>query len=59
MTTRPTDEQINNAYAIAKERYAALKVDTDQALATLIQIPISLHCWQAMTWAVLRTPTVV
>ena len=35
-----------NAYTIAKDRYAALGVDTEQALATLDTIPISIHCWQ-------------
>jgi L-rhamnose isomerase len=34
------------AYALAKDRYAALGVDTDQALARLANIAISLHCWQ-------------
>ncbi len=34
------------AYALAKNRYAALGVDTDQALARLANIAISLHCWQ-------------
>lgn len=34
-------------YEIAKERYAALGVDTDKAIATLEKTPISLHCWQA------------
>ena len=34
------------AYQIAKERYAALGVDTDKAIATLENTPISLHCWQ-------------
>ena len=33
-------------YEIAKERYAALGVDTDKAIATLEKTPISLHCWQ-------------
>ncbi len=37
---------IQAAYALAKERYAALGVDTDQAMARLAGIPISLHCWQ-------------
>ena len=37
---------ILNAYKLAKERYAALGIDTDQAIATLEKIPISLHCWQ-------------
>ncbi len=41
-----TEETINQAYALARERYAAFGVDTEQALATLAQIPISLHCWQ-------------
>ena len=31
---------------IAKERYAALGVDTEEILAKLDQIPISIHCWQ-------------
>jgi len=37
---------IRSAYALAKERYAALGVDTDIALAVLEKISISLHCWQ-------------
>lgn len=37
---------IQQSYAIAKERYAALGVDTDNAIATLERTPISLHCWQ-------------
>ena len=39
-------ESIEQAYALAKERYAELGVDTDQALDRLRQIAISLHCWQ-------------
>ncbi|MBK8903899.1 MAG: L-rhamnose isomerase [Anaerolineaceae bacterium] len=37
---------IEQAYALAKERYAALGVDVDAALQKLATIPISLHCWQ-------------
>ena len=37
---------IQSAYAAAKERYAALGVDTDAAIKRLAAIPISLHCWQ-------------
>lgn len=37
---------IEQAYALAKERYAALGVDVDAALQKLVTIPISLHCWQ-------------
>ncbi|MCI5718315.1 MAG: L-rhamnose isomerase [Alistipes sp.] len=40
-------QNIEQAYAIAKERYAELGVDTDAALAKLQKISLSLHCWQA------------
>ena len=40
------DHQITQAYALAKERYAALGIDTDKAIETLENTPISLHCWQ-------------
>ena len=33
-------------YAIAKARYAAIGVDTDAAIETLLRLPISMHCWQ-------------
>ncbi|MGT2800317.1 L-rhamnose isomerase [Streptococcus marmotae] len=33
-------------YQIAKERYAAIGVDTDAALERLQQVKISMHCWQ-------------
>ena len=39
-------QRIQQSYEIAKERYAALGIDTDQAIATLEKTPISLHCWQ-------------
>ena len=38
---------IQQSYEIARERYAAVGVDTDKAIAQLEQTPISLHCWQA------------
>ena len=37
---------IEKAYAVAKERYAAVGVDTDKAIAELEKQQISLHCWQ-------------
>lgn len=40
-------ELIEKAYAIAKERYAALGIDTDAVLEQLQRTPLSLHCWQA------------
>ncbi|WP_026370579.1 L-rhamnose isomerase [Kallotenue papyrolyticum] len=42
----PTPRQIEAAYAAARERYAALGVDTEQALARLRGVALSLHCWQ-------------
>lgn len=33
-------------YASAKELYAKLGVDTDKAIETLKNLPVSLHCWQ-------------
>jgi L-rhamnose isomerase len=41
-----TDSRIEQAYSLAKERYAELGVDADSALARLATIPVSLHCWQ-------------
>ena len=46
MSPQPSEKNIQQAYALAKERYAAYGVDTDQALAALSKIAISLHCWQ-------------
>jgi L-rhamnose isomerase len=43
---QPSEEKIDHAYLIAKERYAAFGVDPDKALDALAQIPLSLHCWQ-------------
>ena len=35
-----------NAYTLAKERYAALGVDTEGVLKTLKNVTVSVHCWQ-------------
>jgi L-rhamnose isomerase len=40
------DHHIEQAYALAKERYARLGVNTETALERLAAVPISLHCWQ-------------
>ena len=40
------EAQILKSYEIARERYAALGVDTDKAIAELEKQQISLHCWQ-------------
>ena len=33
-------------YNIAKERYATLGIDTEAAIEKMLNIPISMHCWQ-------------
>ena len=39
-------ESTNSAYLEARQRYADLGVDTDDALRRLASVSISLHCWQ-------------
>src|SRR5678815_4654001 len=41
-----SENNIKSAYSLAKERYAALGVDAEAALARLEKVAISLHCWQ-------------
>ena len=41
-----TTPSIEASYAIAKQRYADLGVDTDAALQRLAAVSVSLHCWQ-------------
>jgi L-rhamnose isomerase len=46
MGISPSGQHITSAYRLAQERYAAMGVDTEQALKKLAGISISLHCWQ-------------
>jgi L-rhamnose isomerase len=39
-------KRIEQAFALAKEQYAELGVDVDQAVEQLSAIALSLHCWQ-------------
>ena len=41
------EQFVLKAYEIAKERYAAIGVDTEKVLAQLQDFHLSLHCWQA------------
>ena len=41
------NETVKKAYEIAKERYAALGIDTEKVLAQLQDFHLSMHCWQA------------
>ena len=40
-------ESINKAYEIARERYAAVGVDTEKVLQQMQDFHLSMHCWQA------------
>lgn len=40
------NELIKKNYELARERYASLGVNTDEALAALQNVSLSLHCWQ-------------
>ena len=33
-------------YEYARERYAAIGVDTEAAIAKVLATPVSVHCWQ-------------
>ena len=39
-------KNIEKAYEAAKQRYAELGVNSDEAMERLSKIAISLHCWQ-------------
>ncbi len=41
-----TRESTNSAYIHARQRYADLGVNTDDALRRLAAVSVSLHCWQ-------------
>jgi L-rhamnose isomerase len=40
------DKNLEAAYQIAKETYAALGVDAEAAMQRLETVPVSMHCWQ-------------
>ncbi len=42
----PEQRAIASAYELARERYAAIGVDTESAIQKVLSVPISLHCWQ-------------
>lgn len=52
----PTSRKISAAYRLARESYAALGVDTENAIKRALALPISLHCWQADDVRGLETP---
>ena len=40
-------QSVEQAYELAKQRYAAIGVDTDKVLEQMQNFHISMHCWQA------------
>lgn len=40
-------ENINQAYSIARERYAGVGVDTEKVLTQMQDFHLSMHCWQS------------
>ena len=46
MVGTPPDRSVQDAYALARARYAELGVDTERALTALGGIALSVHCWQ-------------
>lgn len=46
-TRRLSARQIEAGYQVARERYAALGVDTEGAVRSALAVPISVQCWQA------------
>jgi L-rhamnose isomerase len=52
----PSPKKIIAAYRLAQDAYAELGVDTDAAIRRALEVPISLHCWQADDVRGLETP---
>ncbi len=38
--------QLEQAWDLAKQRFAAVGVDVEEALRQLDRLPVSMHCWQ-------------
>jgi L-rhamnose isomerase len=49
-------ETIKKAFEAAKDQYARIGVDVDNAMKRLDEYPISLHCWQADDVGGFETP---
>lgn len=41
-----TDKNVNDAYQLAKQKYAEIGVDTDAAMEKLKKVKLSIHSWQ-------------
>ena len=38
--------QLEQAWELAKQRFATVGVDVEEALRQLDRLPVSMHCWQ-------------
>lgn len=52
----PKKDLVEKAYALAKEQYAEMGVDTDAAIKMMNDVVISLHCWQTDDVGGFETP---
>ncbi|QWA11986.1 L-rhamnose isomerase [Sodalis ligni] len=50
-------QSIENAWQLARQRYADINVDVDAALTLLDTLPVSMHCWQGDDVAGFENPT--
>lgn len=46
MSSKQSSKHVEQAYRLARERYAALGVNTDAVMKQLAKVAISIHCWQ-------------
>ena len=49
--------QLEQAWELAKQRFAALGIDAEAALRQLDRLPVSMHCWQGDDVAGFENPT--
>lgn len=47
--------QLEQAWELAKQRFAAVGIDVEEALRQLDRLPVSMHCWQGDVFPVLKT----
>lgn len=50
--------QLEQAWELAKLRFAAVGIDVEEALRQLDRLPVSMHCWQGDDVAGFENPEV-
>lgn len=51
--------QLEQAWELAKQRFAAVGIDVEEALRQLDRLPVSMHCWQGDDVSGLKTRKVL